>query len=164
MPANGETEALAVATNNSKDETQIAPSLGSDSSEKQRILSEVVTKLRCFWQWDCRRWRFLRHGCCISMLSPVQLFATSRTVVCQAPLSKDSPGKNDGVGRHVLLLGNFPTQGLNPHLQCPLHWQADSLLLSTWEALRYGWISEHLPLTEVLGQTIPQKTGQSPDP
>ena len=115
-----------------------------------------MSKLRCFWQWDRRRWRFLRHGCCIRRPSPVQLFATSWTVVCQAPLSRDSPGKNNGVGRHALLLGNFPTQGLNPHLQCPLHWQADSLLLSTWEALRYGWTSEHLPLTEVLGQTIPE--------
>ena len=28
----------------------------------------------------------------------------------------DSPGKNTGVGCHSLLQGNFPTQGLNPHL------------------------------------------------
>ena len=39
----------------------------------------------------------------------------------------DSPGKNTGVGCHVLLLGIFPTQGSNPHL---LQWQADSLSLS----------------------------------
>ena len=29
----------------------------------------------------------------------------------------DSPGKNPGVGRHALLQGIFPTQGLNPDLQ-----------------------------------------------
>ena len=31
-------------------------------------------------------------------------------------LSRDSPGKNTGVGCHTLLQGIFPTQGLNPHL------------------------------------------------
>ena len=38
--------------------------------------------------------------------------------------SWDSPGKNSGVGCHVLLQGIFSIQGLNQHL---LHWQADSL-------------------------------------
>ena len=39
----------------------------------------------------------------------------------------DSPGKNIGVGCHALLQGIFPTQGLNPHLLCLLHWQVDYL-------------------------------------
>ena len=47
----------------------------------------------------------------------------------QAPLSMDFPGKNTGVGCHSLLQGIFPTQGLNPHPLCLLHWQADSLPL-----------------------------------
>ena len=34
---------------------------------------------------------------------------------------EDSPGKNTGVGCHVLLQGIFPTQGLNPSLLCLLH-------------------------------------------
>ena len=38
------------------------------------------------------------------------------TVALQAPLSVNSPGKNTGVGCHALLLGIFPTQGLNPGL------------------------------------------------
>ena len=38
------------------------------------------------------------------------------------------PGKNTGVGCHALLQRIFPTQGLNPRL---LHWQADSLLMTT---------------------------------
>ena len=38
--------------------------------------------------------------------------------------------KNSGVGHCFLLQGIFPTQGLNPHLLCLLHWQADSLPLS----------------------------------
>ena len=41
----------------------------------------------------------------------------------------ESPGKNTGVGYHSLQQGIFPTQGLNLHLLCLLHWQADSLLL-----------------------------------
>ena len=39
----------------------------------------------------------------------------------------DSPGKNAGVGCHVLLQGIFPAQGSNPHL---LHWQVGSLPLA----------------------------------
>ena len=39
----------------------------------------------------------------------------------------DFPGKNPEVGCHFLLLGIFPTRGLNP---CLLHWQTDSLPLS----------------------------------
>ena len=35
-------------------------------------------------------------------------------------VSKDSPGKNNGVGYHFLLQGIFPTQGSNLGL---LHWK-----------------------------------------
>ena len=45
----------------------------------------------------------------------------------------DSPGKNIGVGCHVLLQGIFPTQGSN---WCLLHWQVDSLPLNH---LRSPW-------------------------
>ena len=51
---------------------------------------------------------------------------------CSPPGSSvhgDSPGKNTGVGCHALLQGIFPTQGLNLHLSCLLHWQAGSLPL-----------------------------------
>ena len=41
----------------------------------------------------------------------------------------DLPGKDIGVGCHFLLHKIFPTQGLNPHLLCLLHWQASSLPL-----------------------------------
>ena len=39
------------------------------------------------------------------------------------------PGKNTGVGCRFLLQWIFQTQGLNLHLLCLLHWQADSLPL-----------------------------------
>ena len=38
------------------------------------------------------------------------------SVARQAPLSLDSPGKNTGVGCHLLLQGIFPAQKLNPAL------------------------------------------------
>ena len=38
-----------------------------------------------------------------------------------------SPGKSTGVGCHALLQGILPTQGLNSHLLCLLHWQVGSL-------------------------------------
>ena len=41
----------------------------------------------------------------------------------------DFPGKNTGVGCHLLLQGIFPTQGLNPQLLCLLHGQSDPLPL-----------------------------------
>ena len=56
--------------------------------------------------------------------------ATPWTVACQAPLWRDFPGKNIGVGCHFLLQGIFLTRVLNPHLLHLLHWQADSLPLS----------------------------------
>ena len=42
-------------------------------------------------------------------------------VARQAALSRDSPGKNIGVGCHALLQGIFPIQGLNLCLLCLLH-------------------------------------------
>ena len=49
----------------------------------------------------------------------------------------NSPGINTGMGYHFLLLGIFPTQGLNLYF---LHWQADFLLLSHPGRLFNSWI------------------------
>ena len=46
------------------------------------------------------------------------------------PCPWDSPGKNTGVGCHVLLQGIFLTQGSNPRLLRLLHWQAGSFPLA----------------------------------
>ena len=66
----------------------------------------------------------------LSHFNHVQVCVTLWTVAHQAPLSMEFPGKNTGVGCHALLQGIFPTKGLNPHLLCPLHWQAGSLPLA----------------------------------
>ena len=50
--------------------------------------------------------------------------------------SWDSPGKNTGVGYHVLLQGIFPTQGLNPRLLSLLYWDSGSLPLAPPEKPR----------------------------
>ena len=56
-----------------------------------------------------------------TLLQPHRLYPSR--LLCQW----NFPGKDPGVGCHILLQGIFQTQGLNPHL---LHWQADSLLLN----------------------------------
>ena len=49
------------------------------------------------------------------------------TIAHQAPLPRNSPGKNTRVGCHGLLQGILLTQGSNPCLLCLLHWQAGIL-------------------------------------
>ena len=69
------------------------------------------------------------HVCCL-----VRLFVTPWTVACSSRLSmglcpRNFPGKNTGVGCHILLQEIFPTQGFNTRILSLLHWQADSLPL-----------------------------------
>ena len=78
-------------------------------------------------------WLYLEVACAQS-LSHIQLFATSWTAACQAPLSMGFP-RQDCLGKNIpifqeywnveyfLLQGIFQTQGSNPSL---LHWQAGS--------------------------------------
>ena len=68
----------------------------------------------------------LRHvqACTLSHFSRVQFFAILWTIAHQAPLSRNSPGKNTGVSNCFLLQRIFPTQGLNLGLP---HWRADAL-------------------------------------
>ena len=63
----------------------------------------------------------------LSRFSRVWLLATPWTVARQAPLSRDSPGKNTGVGCHSLQ-GMLQTQGSKPTPESPML-QADSLPL-----------------------------------
>jgi len=72
--------------------------------------------------------------CVLSCFSCVWLFATLWTVARQVPLSI---GFSIGFSRHEywsgLLCpspGDLPNPGMNPHLLCLLHWQADSLPLA----------------------------------
>ena len=66
-------------------------------------------------------------GGLVAKLCPT--LVTPQFVACQAPLLYpwDFPGKNTGVGWHVLLQGIFPIQGSNP---CLLHCRWTLLPLS----------------------------------
>ena len=66
------------------------------------------------------------HVGMLSCFSCVWLLATLWTVTARLLCPWDSPGKNTGVGCHVLLQGIFLTQESNPRL---LHRQAGSLPL-----------------------------------
>ena len=52
--------------------------------------------------------------------------------------SWDFPGKNTGVGCHILLRGTFPTQGSNPSVLCLLHCRP-ILYLSGKPQVEVGW-------------------------
>ena len=90
--------------------------------------------------------RLLRRDVCMraQSLSRVHPFVTPWTSTRQAPLSKGFPGKNTGVGCHVLLQGIFPTQESNRHL-----------LLGKW--ILYHWATSPLAvMTLDLGALLPQ--------
>ena len=62
---------------------------------------------------------------CVCVLSCLSCLTLCNPMDYSPPGSSvhgDSPGKNTGVGGHALLLGIFPTQELNLHFLCLLHW------------------------------------------
>ena len=73
----------------------------------------------------------------LSHISRVQLFATLELYPTRLLCPWDSPGRDTGVGCHVLRQRIFPAQGQNLHPACPVTpaLQADSLLLSHLETL-----------------------------
>ena len=64
------------------------------------------------------------HACIFSHFSRVRLFCDPMD---RSPSGSSVhsiiPGKNTGVGCHVVLQGIFSTQGSNPHLVCLLYWR-----------------------------------------
>ena len=86
------------------------------------LICYLLEIIRNAWLWVC--------ACVLSDFSCVRL---CDPMDCSPPCSSvhgDSPGKNTGVGCHLLLQGIFPTWGSNPHLLCLLPWQAGSLPLA----------------------------------
>ena len=79
------------------------------------------------WESNVRQSSF---NDCAQSLSRVRLFGAPWTAAHQAPLSMEFFRQEYWSGCHFLLQGIFPTQGSDPHLQCLLHSQADSLPLS----------------------------------
>ena len=80
----------------------------------------LIHLLQLFFSNECLScWHKNRNRvgmCCVQLLSHDPL---CNPMVCSSPDSSvhgDSPGKNTGLGCHVLLQGIFPTQGSNPSL------------------------------------------------
>ena len=61
------------------------------------------------------------------MFSHDSLFAAPCTVTCWALLSMEFSRQEEWSGLPLLLQRIIPTQGLNLHLLCLLHWQVDYL-------------------------------------
>ena len=66
----------------------------------------------------------------VQLLSRVRLFATLRTVACQAPLSMGFSRQDYWSVLHALFQVIFPTQRLNLCFLYILHWQEGSLPLA----------------------------------
>ena len=79
-----------------------------------KIKNHYITVKICHYSFCC-----LVTKLCLTLVTPWTL----ASLLCPW----DFPGKNTGMGYHILLQGIFPTQGLNPRL---LHWQVDCLPLT----------------------------------
>ena len=100
--------------------------LGESRAAKERGLAQgptVRVRRVCVWGggW-CMCLNFpSEYVLCVYLVASV-VSESLQPMDCSPPgysVHGDSPGKNTGVGCHVLLLGIFPTQGLNPDLpQC----------------------------------------------
>ena len=80
--------------------------------------------------YRCERWIIKKATCVLLLQSCLTLRDLMDCSPLGSPVHGDSPGKNTGVGCYALLLGIFPTQGLNMGPLCLLHWQAGSLPLA----------------------------------
>ena len=93
-----------------------------------------TTGIAFLWDWNdiYFRWNLLRstNKTVLHAKSLLSFLTLWDPMDCSRLLCLwDSPGKNIGVACRFLFQGIFPTQGLNPHLLCLLHWQAGSLPL-----------------------------------
>ena len=84
-----------------------------DSLEQIKNNSLVLLKVGTKWSFSRLKRNLI---VVVELRGCVRLFVNPWTVACQAPLSRDFPGKNTGVGCHFFLQGIFPTQRSNPHL------------------------------------------------
>ena len=66
--------------------------------------------------WSRQEYDLSLCACVLNCFSRLTLCNSMDCSPPASPVHGDSPGKNTGVGCHVLLQGIFPTQGLNPGL------------------------------------------------
>ena len=81
---------------------------------------------------------FIKHTCMFSHSIMPQFFVTPMDYSMPgSSVYWIFPGKNTGMGCHLLLQGIFLTQGSNTCLLCLLHWQGDSLPLNDLRSPKY---------------------------
>ena len=83
--------------------------------------------------WKCACWTnstYVFKNVCVQLLSHIWPFATPWTIACQAPLSMEFSREEYWSGLPFPSPGALPDPGIEQHLLCLLHWQADSLLLA----------------------------------
>ena len=76
----------------------------------------------------CQSWGFGFNVCVCSVMSNSWWPQGLKLARLLCPWN--FPGKNTGLGCHFLCQGIIPTQELNLHFLCLLHWQVDSLPLT----------------------------------
>ena len=116
---------------------QLEVSLGREKKPKYMFTITPSNHVITFLSTNLQKWKLwstqkpihiLTHKptytqtCLVTKPCPTLLWPKTPRLLCPW----DSPGKNTGVGCHVLLQGIFPMQGSGLHL---LHWQAGSLPL-----------------------------------
>jgi len=84
------------------------------------------------------------HACVLNHFSHECLLQPYGLLPTRLLCPWDSPGKNTGVGCHVLLQRIFPTQGSSPH------WQVGSLPLMPPGTPPNHWIAREFPVSTVL--------------
>ena len=103
--------------------------MGRNRDARGDTLGWVRVACTPIWKaiWTLRLFSLVSLVCvCTKLLQSLRSHVTPSRLLCPC----DSPGKNTGVGRHALLRGIFPTQGLNPGLLYLLYWQVGSLPLA----------------------------------
>ena len=76
-------------------------------------------------------------------VAPLYLFAVPWTVSCQTPLSMKFSGQEYENEFPFPTPGDLPDRGVKLCLLCLLHWQADSLPLTTWmsvQSFNHVWL------------------------
>ena len=93
---------------------------------------ESLLLAQAIYNPNTRQLRSIKPTVCMHVLSlsHVQLFSTTWTVACQAPLSMGFPRKKYWSGLQFPSPGELPNPGIKPASSESLIWQVDSLLVS----------------------------------
>ena len=107
------------------------------------IARGIVKKLIWFFYWN------IVYLCCCCYSVAKSCPTLSDSTDCSLPGSSVQGVSQARILQWVAISspGELPDPGINPHLLCLLHWQADSVTTSaTWEAF---WFMPFMPFSDV---------------